>query len=340
MVKKNYDAIDLVKIIACICIVGIHTEAFSDILTDFQYYYLLNGLFRVAVPFFFTVSGFFLGKKFQKSLSKASIQEYLLRLVPPLLFWEIVNVLIEVLKQRYIQKLHIHEISMNVLRSLLFYPYGALWYVQALLFASIIVFYFKKKDKMTICMTVSTLLYVIGLLANTYFFIIKGTAWEGVVRTYLEIFVSSRNVVFVGLFFVSIGVWIADSAEYYFDNRFVWLIFVISLSAFICELVFTKGKPAADDKSMYLSFIILIPSMVTILCSSTLKLKISRLLRRYSTGIYFMHKAMIHVWLIIGKAVHVDLSHTLLFTLTIFSCVMVLSILYRINDHRINTIIM
>lgn len=59
---KNYDMVDLCKFIACICIVCIHTAAFSDFVSG-GYYYISSCIFRIAVPFFFVTSGFFYGKK-------------------------------------------------------------------------------------------------------------------------------------------------------------------------------------------------------------------------------------------------------------------------------------
>lgn len=61
--KEKYDFLDVCKFVACICIVCIHTAAFSDLIGGGYYYYLQSGVFRLAVPFFFIASGFFFGKQ-------------------------------------------------------------------------------------------------------------------------------------------------------------------------------------------------------------------------------------------------------------------------------------
>lgn len=103
--RSNYDFVDLCKFIACICIVCIHTAAFSDLIGG--YYYLEACVFRLAVPFFFVASGFFFGRKLsQENGSKSVLQGYIKRLGIPLFFWELVNIAIEILKQLVIKKYH------------------------------------------------------------------------------------------------------------------------------------------------------------------------------------------------------------------------------------------
>lgn len=53
---KDYQFVDFLKFFFCLCVVAIHTTVFSDIDG-------ISAVLRLAVPFFFITSGFFLGRK-------------------------------------------------------------------------------------------------------------------------------------------------------------------------------------------------------------------------------------------------------------------------------------
>ena len=228
--RKNYDLVDLCKFIACIFIVCIHTAAFSDLIEE-GYYYLESCVFRIAVPFFFIASGFFFGKKLvQTNENKGLLFSYIKRLGVPLAFWEVINVVIEILKQLLIKKVPAAKVVRNVFQSIMFYPYGALWYVQALLIALLLVTYVYRKGWLKECILMSMGLYLIGLLGNSYYFLIFGTKFQWIVDKYLSVFVSTRNALFVALYFVSAGVWIAvhktkTGGGQMACNRAVWRIY-------------------------------------------------------------------------------------------------------------------
>lgn len=82
-----YFLIDVLKLFFCICIIGIHTEIFSNINADLNWY-VVHCVFRIAVPFFFAVAGFFYGSKIMKNKDKIFeiTKSYLTRLFIPFLF--------------------------------------------------------------------------------------------------------------------------------------------------------------------------------------------------------------------------------------------------------------
>lgn len=339
---KNYDMVDLCKFIACICIVCIHTAAFSDFVSGGGYYYISSCIFRIAVPFFFVTSGFFYGKKLIHGTAeerKKLLFRYIKRLGIPLIFWEVINIAIEILKQLFIKKLSVGVVVRNVAQSIVFYPYGALWYVQALLIAVIIITYAYERGWLKKCLLISVGLYLVGLLGNTYYFLVAGTGLQGLVDRYLNIFVSTRNVVFVALYFVSAGVWIAEHIEKNGNFKVKRWHTVVLYCIFVLETIAVKNCSSADDKSMFIAFIVLIPALFVTAEESNLKVKNARLLRSYSTGIYFMHKAAIHIWLLVFALIDFEMGATTEFALVFTSCFIACSVGYRINNKKINMLI-
>ena len=62
--KESYNSIDIMRVICAIMVVVIHIPPFGSIERfDTINYYLQQYVSRVAVPFFFITSGFFLAKK-------------------------------------------------------------------------------------------------------------------------------------------------------------------------------------------------------------------------------------------------------------------------------------
>ena len=56
MIEKNYESIDLVKIVMSVFVVAIHTELVPDVLSPWT---------RIAVPVFFMISSYFFFNKLQ-----------------------------------------------------------------------------------------------------------------------------------------------------------------------------------------------------------------------------------------------------------------------------------
>ncbi len=96
--SKQYDSIDLMKFIFCLCIIGIHTNI-SSIFPKALQLLIGRGFFRLAVPFFFVCSGFWIGKKYLKQPAELDIiiQKYIFRLLIPLIIFENINNLLEIL---------------------------------------------------------------------------------------------------------------------------------------------------------------------------------------------------------------------------------------------------
>ena len=61
MYKRRDNNIDLVKFIASLFIIGIHTNLFIEV-SDFLNFAVVHVIFRLAVPFFAVCSGYYLSK--------------------------------------------------------------------------------------------------------------------------------------------------------------------------------------------------------------------------------------------------------------------------------------
>ena len=331
--SKNLGLIDIFKLIFAIGIVCIHSLLFNG--NDTFSWLFMHGFLRLGVPFFFFSSGYFLYKKLIKSndIEKAK-KDYLNRLSKPFIFWLILNLPI-VLYNYYKKGYGIKKIILILIRSILFYPWGAMWYVLALIVAVIIIIPFYKKGKIKRIVFIGALFYLFALLCNTYYFLVNNTNLKKIIDILLTIISSPRNGIFVGLYFVSCGMYISDLIE---KNKISYkknyLIFIISYILLIIEIIITKNYYHIDDHSLFILFITLIPSLFVFLSQYNINFD-TKIFRNYSTGIYFSHRFLLGiVTLIINQA-----NSLLVFFITIFIDVILLSICYKIDDKNINQLI-
>ena len=64
--KRQYSAIDIARYISALLVVCIHTFPFLEISETFNTYWI-HTICRLAVPFFFTTSGFFFFRNYAQS---------------------------------------------------------------------------------------------------------------------------------------------------------------------------------------------------------------------------------------------------------------------------------
>ena len=89
-VNARYNGFDIAKFIMAIFVVTLHAHPFSDISFGLNYI-ITNGLTRVAVPYFFMVSGFLLFRKMSLyELDIAKIKRYLIHIFRLYVIWTII----------------------------------------------------------------------------------------------------------------------------------------------------------------------------------------------------------------------------------------------------------
>ena len=334
--KKNYIYVDYLKLFFCFCVVGIHAEIFFNFDNTFDYL-IYHALFRQAVPFFFIATGFFLGLKLFKAgdLKEKNliINKYIKRLLIPYIFWLILGSFIVFSKLDGSILIRI----IKLLRVALLSPWAALWYIWAIIIFLIIykVLINITKDKLNhkLLLVISIILYCFALLCNNYYFLIENTFFQKIVDLYLNIFVTSRNGVFVSMFLI-MGLLIAKNKDKIknINKKYLCIYTFISLIILLIEVYLIRDKAFMDDRSLYISFIFYIP-LLFLLASSYKSDKDTSVYRNLSAGIYFMHVRTITLL----KPFFVN--NYLLYIVTLVVDIIILLILYKVDNKYINKLI-
>ena len=293
----TYKCVDVMKLIFCMCVIGIHTNVLK-MLPDIPAYFILKGVLRLAVPYFFVASGFFLGKRIYATGDISnSIKTYIVRLLKPYIVFETISLLQNAFLMFRAGKT-VRSILRFTVKSLLFYPQGSLWFIWASIIAACLIFPFLKRNWLNFAMTIGLLLYTFAIICNNYYFVICGTWMESIVKIYLQYFISPRNGIFTGFIFIVLGLQCERFYRYklQFFNKRMWLymLTIVMYFVYLCEIAFVWywSYDTVDDGSLYILHILFIPCLffLTLYIPIHITAKSAVLCRNLSTGMYFLHR--------------------------------------------------
>lgn len=263
----SYNGIDLMKFICAIFVFMLHSRPFPESAPYMNYYTIV--LCRLAVPFFFVSSGFFLFRKMDLySIDTDIVRKYCTRILFLYGLWKVVIVFGET---------------------------NALWYLSAtavaVVFLSVCIKVFKLKISTLIAIV--SLLYIIGMLGNSYSFagahLANVPILGSVFKLYKSVFVLTRNGVFFGSAFVLMGALFAQY-KIRLSAKKAWIGFVISLVFMYTEAFILKEYTPMVDFEMSVMLVPTVFFFFAFAMSLNLKDKpVYRKLRTISMLIYFIH---------------------------------------------------
>ena len=269
--SKNYNAIDLIKFICAIMVFLIHIPPFQGEVTGFSKYInfgLQHYLCRLAVPFYFVSSGFFLFKKMPLyDLDKEAIKGYCFKILRLLGTWHVL---------------------------LFFGGTRHLWYLVATVIAVILLsLCLRFRIKLRYIYAIACLLYVIGLSGDSYNGIFAPLSnikfFQVVSKEYKLAFTTTRNGVFMGFIFVLMGATFSNGTIK-LKPRTALIGFAFSMLLLFCEVFLLERYHIAIEYNMY---VFLLPATFFLFSfASTVQLKdraIYKSLRNIGMVIYLCH---------------------------------------------------
>ena len=205
--KVYFDFVNVAKLILAIFIVALHSSLVP------VHSLLMTLLCRLGVPYFFVASGFFLQRKCIGRETGNAVKEYIKRLSLPYSVFSIIWI-IQLLIDKIIARVGFQAFLLELIQSIIFYPGGALWYVWASIISVLMLYPFMRKKKLLLALPLGAALFMVGLLANNYYFIADESMWlKPIVDGYLRVCLVSNNAPFVGFVFLLIGMLICEYYE-------------------------------------------------------------------------------------------------------------------------------
>jgi len=284
--SHKYAGLDTFKIICALVVVGVHTYPLMVINNELNFA-VFHILARVAVPFFFMVTGYFIIPKMlnQKSnTDKTALPVSFLKKTSLIYVGASLLYLPVSIYAGYFSGNIIASILRNIIFDGMFYH---LWYLPASIIGIMLIYLLSFKFSLRTILGISVLLYVIGLFGDSYYGLVSGVpVLETLYSAGFQIFSYTRNGIFLAPVFLAMGGFIAGSQQ----NR-NWKInitgFIMSMLIMLAEgiLLFINGIPRHD--SMY---IFLLPCMYYLFCTLLQWHGHPRpLLREISLYIYIFH---------------------------------------------------
>ncbi len=205
--RKSYYSLDLAKFLCAIMIIVLHTSPF------YSYSKVLSFGFRsiitvVAVPFFFTVSGFLFFVKINSLQSNEQNQyffKYIKRLIIMYLIWSAIYfpfVIIEWMSDgisavdvlQYIKEFFIKG------------SYSTIWFLPALMASISIAYFLSKRMQIEKIVLISIPFYVFACMGSSYLGLCEKIPFvKNVFDIYFSLFETIKNGLLFGFIYVALG---------------------------------------------------------------------------------------------------------------------------------------
>lgn len=289
--KTQYYGLDLLKFLMALLVAARHV---------IQIYYpaesrwrlvIGNWLSNLAVPVFFVIAGFLLFKKLTNT-DWTIIRRYVCRILKLYILWCIIYWPIDIYNW--------HQSGEPVLKTILFYfqsflfssTITQLWYLPALATACLIVWAgYKAGLKIWMLLLLTSLLFIFGCSCNNQYFLEHSPRKiQEFIHWYAPIFLTTRNGVFYGSLYVTLGLWF---------SRKQWHMppLLAAAGSLIFLGVMYKEVSTFSNANMVFSAVPTVVCLVEL--AMGLKGTSSRFflfLREQSQWIYFSHYYFIHLF--------------------------------------------
>jgi len=325
--QTSYSGIDYFRFIAALLIVAIHTSpltSFSET-GDFIFTRIIA---RVAVPFFFMASGFFLISRYSYNAKKLGsfIKKTVLIYGVAILLYIPLNI--------YNNYFNMDNLLPNIIKDILFDgTLYHLWYLPASIIGAAIAWYLVKRVSYPKAFIITSVLYIIGLFGDSYYGIAESISCLNVFYNLLfQVSDFTRNGIFFAPIFFVFGGYIADRQNRLSLKRSV-IGFIVCFVLMFGEALTLHHFNLQRHDSMY---VFLLPSVYYLFhILMNFRGKRQTQLRTISLITYIIHPFMIVAIRLFGKFTHLQsllvensLVHYLLVCFTSIVFGLVLTVLW------------
>ena len=286
--------IDILRLIAAFMIVAIHTYPFEFISADIDFL-ITRVLFRVAVPFFLMITGYFtLSKNNKDILIKYTKKISLIYGICFLLYLPI-NIY-----NGYFHNFHILSFLKDIFLTGTFYH---LWYFPALILGIWICYLFINKLSLKKSLIIAVILYIIGIFGDSYYGLIASIPLINLLyKPIFFLFDYTRNGILYVPIFLLMGYAINKKSFEISKNKYPYIfIFIITL---IIEGIITLKFNLYRHSSMYFSLIPLMYMLFSYLMNNYTS---NKDIRSLGTYIYILHPFFIVVMHFVSKIIKLSI---------------------------------
>lgn len=262
-------SIDILKIVLAFFVVCLHMHVLRDSDPSLSYV-LVNGLFRIGVPVFLIISGYFF--YFVDDISR--LKKWSVRILLLYGIWSIIYFPLWKEDDNY---------TLNIL-----FGYHHLWYLIGTFFSGLLLFTLRKISPKILFFAILFFFccgYIIQFLGNSHYFEEK---YE--IDSLLNLFPTYRNFLFVCFPFLGIGFLIKKLEIDVKRKPSLWVVIISVLMVIFEAFLNYKVFNLSQKESIDLLFSLLIACPLLFLYCKNITVKTdSKILASISTAIYLIH---------------------------------------------------
>lgn len=354
-IDKNYESgnihysnLDILKYICSILIMILHLRPFLNYSDQLDLTFN-NIITRTCVPVFFVITGYFIAMKEKENPNY--IKQYIKKMIPLYLVWSLLYLPVIIsyaivhfsaveaylsmipLPFPVILILFILLLPIILLIALVYTGiYYHLWYFPAVILSLWVLSKWKKKFKVKYLLMISFVLLLFGA-TETYYGILP-TSIRQLVTYYYNIFFTTRNFLFFGLFYVVMGYYMKSKGQPY--SKFCFEKLAVSILFLIFEVIFLQGTERLNSNILLsclpLTYYLFISS---IYLPNTISRRWGSGLRALSKYYYLIHPAIIFVFAFLFS--HWGMKHPFLEIIIVLGVTHILSaLLLRLKQKKPN----
>lgn len=301
---NNFKMLDTMKYVAAILVICTHCQPiFSNRPAD---YFLQSIICRIAVPFFFVSSAYFVRRGIENRPNY--LKNYLRALGRSYLLWSIVFIPIGWAWTQQNLQLANNLLPLALIMGIVHVGiYYHLWYIPALILSLFAVNLLLKKFSYKLVFLISCCLYLFGSL-ETYYGLLPAGFFKEFFDLFIQVLFTTRSGLFYGMIFTAIGFLIYD-----FQSKLQnYLKYLPALTAVSAGLLIAEGIFLYDFQRLDMNFLLaLVPFsfcfFLWILSFSIVPQFDTKKLRDLSKYYYFLHPISVVIIEEMGKALEVSL---------------------------------
>lgn len=296
--NESYSGIDYFRFIAALLIVAIHTSPLSSF-SETGNFIFTRIVSRVAVPFFFMTSGFFLISRYTCNAEKlgAFIKKITLIYGVAILLYIPINV--------YNGYFKMDNLLPNIIKDIVFDgTLYHLWYLPAAIVGAVIAWYLVKQWAYRKAFAVTLVLYIVGLFGDSYYGIAENIpSLNSFYHLIFQVSDYTRNGIFFAPIFFVLGGYISDNKDKLSFKKSI-IGFTTCFSLMFAEALTLHRFELQRHDSMY---VFLLPSICFLFYFLMhFKGKNRAQLRTISLIIYIIHPFVIVLIRLFAKITHLQ----------------------------------
>lgn len=286
--------IDLGKYVAAILVIAIHTRPFTDISTNFDFFFV-DIICRMAVPFFAICTGFYFTSTFDKNSHQMHpFKKMFYKIIRMYLFWSIFYLFILLMDWHNNGILSIENLIGWCKSLIVSSSYYHLWYLSSLIYAMPLFVIIIKKLSKNYCLLIAIVLWALEAITYGYSFLMSN-----VITSKISL-LSSFDALYTGLLrmlpLLLIGAYISRINMKSLTINKAILLSLISFLLLMVEAIALRHLGGTRFSFIFMTLVLSASVFVLVYKSGQRSTSNFHLLAKMSMTIYCLHPAVI--WLL------------------------------------------